>query len=149
MLLHVLVYCAIATLYLLLTFITLPRIWLHRMPISIRDSVARQSQKEKISLALVGLPWLVFVVGYPVYFAVMQEMQAWQAAKSTVTFWLVFIVIDTLLIDLLLLCKLRPRLIRIRGTLAADYDDVSHHLKAGLQGSIMALGASVFVYLLW
>lgn len=146
---HIIVYCFIATLYLLLTLVFQPRIWLHRMPNSVKDSVARQSLQEKRKLLLLGVPWLLFVVSYPIVFSTQFDLTAFQAAKTAATFWFSFILIDTLIVDLVLLCKLQPQLLLIQGTLAQDYDDFIHHIKEGVRGGLLALGSAFWLYVVW
>ena len=68
-LIHGLIYGAVTTGYLLLFMVTTsPRIWGYaNYPRAVKDKVPPRSRNEKIQGAVIGLPWIIFVLGFPVY----------------------------------------------------------------------------------
>jgi hypothetical protein len=54
-------------------------------------------------------------------------------------FFLGFALWDTLVLDLLIFCKVTPRFIIIEGTSREDYSNMKYHLVSGTKGLAMSL----------
>ena len=66
-LIHGLFYAVIGTGYLFLTMITFsPRIWGYQdYPEAIKEKVPPQTREERTLAGIVGLPWFIFIFGFP------------------------------------------------------------------------------------
>jgi hypothetical protein len=56
-----------------------------------------------------------------------------------------FAVWDTLVLDLLIFCKITPRFIIIDGTNREDYANLKYHLRSGAKGLVLSLAFSGFL----
>lgn len=150
-LVHGLIYGAVTTGYLLLFMVTVsPRVWGYAdYPRAVKDKVPPQTRKEKVLGALIGLPWTLFVFGFPIYstLALKAEM------GGTLTFPRAFLNLvvlfacttfgDLVVLDWLIISKITPRFVIIPGSAKEDYKDFSHHFrghaKAAVAMTVMAL----------
>jgi hypothetical protein len=66
---HGLIFAAIANTYIFLAMIsTTPRVWGYTdYPEAIKNKVPPQTRREKRKALLVGLPWFIFVLGFPLF----------------------------------------------------------------------------------
>ena len=150
-LVHGFIFGAVTTGYLLLFMVTTsPRIWGYAdYPQVVKDKVPPQSRKEKIIGAIIGLPWIIFVFGFPVYSTLTLKAEM----SGTLTFpraFLNLIVLiacttfgDLVVLDWLIISKITPRFVIIPGSAKEDYKDFSHHFrghaKAAVAMIVMAL----------
>lgn len=119
-----------------------PRMWLHRMPPKVIASVPPRTPEERKLLIAVAAPFLGLLVAYPTVYLLQQEAD-WLAHFWTLcAFWVGFDIWDTLILDLLIFCKLTPRFIIIPGTQRADYAEMTYHLVSGAKGALISLVAS-------
>ena len=65
-----------------------------------------------------------------------------------IAFFAGFALWDTLVLDLLIFCKMTPRFIIIEGTSREDYSNMKYHLVSGAKGLVMSLVFSGIVALL-
>lgn len=148
---HGLIYGVVSTGYLFLFMIMFsPRVWGYKdYPDIVKRKVPAQTKKEKALGAIVGLPWFVFVLGFPVYstFALKSklggEISFTTALLNVVVMFLFATLGDLVLLDWLVISKITPKFVIIPGTDKKDYKDFSHHYighaKAAIPMIILAL----------
>jgi hypothetical protein len=141
---HGLFYGVFATGYLFLIMITIsPRVWgYHDYPDNIKKKVPAQTKKEKTLAWIVGLPWLIFVPGFPVFstFALKAKLGGEISFSTAVLNALVLFFVATLgdlvLLDWIIVSKITPKFVIIPGTVKEDYKDFSHHYKAHAKATV-------------
>jgi hypothetical protein len=149
---HALLYSAIVDGYLLLLMVlTSPRVWGYNdYPRAIKDQVPAQTPGEKRLAILLSIPWFVFVLGFPIYSTYALKGQTggeipfWAAALNVLVMTLLATLVDLLLLDWLIVCRITPRFVVIPGSDAADYKDFSHHFR----GHARALPVQIILCLL-
>jgi hypothetical protein len=137
-------YSLVATGYLFLFMITFsPRIWGYKdYPDVVKRKVPAQTKKEKTLGAMIGLPWFVFVLGFPVLstFALKAklggEISFAMAFLNVIVQFLFFTIGDLVLLDWLAISKITPRFVIIPGTAKEDYKDFSHHYKSHAKAAV-------------
>jgi len=135
---HGLFYGVIVTGYLFLVMITVsPRVWgYHDYSDNIKRKVPAQTKKEKKKALLIGLPWLVFVPGFPVFstFALKAKLGGEISFSTALLNAMVLIFAGTLgdlvLLDWIVISRITPKFVIIPGTVKDDYKDFTHHYKA-------------------
>jgi len=135
---HGLFYGVIVTGYLFLVMITVsPRVWgYHDYSDNIKRKVPAQTKKEKKKALLIGLPWLVFVPGFPVFstFALKAKLGGEISFSTALLNAMVLIFAGTLgdlvLLDWIVISRITPKFDIIPGTVKDDYKDFTHHYKA-------------------
>lgn len=135
---HLLVYNLAASIWLYGSLAYNPRLWLHRMPPQVRSKVTEKSAGERKLFIAVALPFLLLLFGYPIAFVIQQETTFWSVVWMLLTFFASFALWDTLVLDLLIFCKLTPRFVIIDGTTRQDYSNMKFHLVSGAKGLIMS-----------
>ena len=94
---------------------------------------------------IVGMPWLLFVLGFPVISTYMlkarlgEEIPFWLAFLNLFVMLLLFNIGDLLILDWLVISRLTPRFVIIPGTVAEDYKDFSHHYKGHAKAAIFQM----------
>jgi hypothetical protein len=136
---HLLVYNLAASTWLYGSLAYNPRLWLHRMPPEVRSKVPDKSPEERKRFIAVALPFLLLLFGYPIAFVIRQEAALWRTAGMLLAFFASFALWDTLVLDLLIFCKLTPRFVIIDGTRREDYSHMKFHLVSGAKGLIMSV----------
>lgn len=142
--LHGLFFALIATGYIFLVMATLsPRVWGYQdYPKAIKQKVAPQTRKERALAWIVGLPWLLFVSGFPVLSTYMLKTQLAGEMSFVVAFlnilvlFLLFDISDLVILDWFIISKITPGFVVIPGTEVNDYKDFSHHYKGHVWGTI-------------
>jgi hypothetical protein len=141
---HGLIYGGILNGYLLLFMITFsPRVWGYKdYPDVIKKKVPAQTRKEKILGVVVGLPWFLFVLGFPVFSTFALKSRMGDEISFLTAFLNVFVMVllgtlgDLVLLDWLLISKITPPFVIIPGTVKEDYRDFSHHYKGHARASV-------------
>jgi hypothetical protein len=134
---HGLIYGIIVTGYLFLMMIAFsPRVWGYQdYPEVVKDKVPAQTKKEKTLAAILGVPWFIFVAGFPVFSTLALKSKlggeiSFLAALLNVLVMFFFATLgDLVLLDWLLVSKITPRFVIIPGSAKEDYRDFSHHFK--------------------
>jgi hypothetical protein len=150
---HSLCYALIANLYLLAMMITTsPRVWGYNdYSHIIKDKVPPQTKKERILAAILGVPWILLMLIFPV----VSVLQLKSNLGGEITFLIAFLniylmiqlagLIDLLVLDWLIVSKLTPGFVIIEGSKVEDYKDFSHHFRGHLRATIILTGvAAVF-----
>lgn len=147
MLSHGLLYILIGTGYLFLIMLTLsPRVWGYQdYSDAIKAKVPPQTQKERVFARIVGVPWVVFMFGFPLVSTYLLKAQLGGEITFEMAFLNVFILScflvigDLVILDWLLISQITPCFVIIPGTEVEDYKDFSHHYKAHAKATIPLL----------
>ncbi|KPK55693.1 MAG: hypothetical protein AMS21_13375 [Gemmatimonas sp. SG8_38_2] len=146
--LHALTYVLVTNGYLFLVMIaTSPRIWgYHDYPATVRAKVPPQTKKERAIGALLALPWMAFVLGFPVVSTYVLKSSLGGEIPFLVAFLnpLVLLqlanVAEVLILDWLIVSKMTPPFVILPGSTAEDYKDMTHHFKGHLRaGAVMVV----------
>jgi hypothetical protein len=137
-------YGVIVTGYLFLTMIALsPRVWGYQdYPEAVKSKVPAQTKKERTIAWIIGLPWFVFVAGFPVFSTLALksrlggEISFLTALLNVLFMFLLATLGDLVLLDWLLISKITPRFVIIPGSDREDYKDFSHHFKGHAKAAI-------------
>jgi len=147
MLVHGLLYAMIGTGYLFLIILTLsPRVWGYQdYSDAIKEKVPPQTRKERTLAGIIGVPWLVFMFGFPLVSTYLLKAQLGGEISFGMAFLNVFVLAcfltfgDLVILDWLIISKITPRFVMIPGTEKEDYKDFSHHYKAHAKATIPLL----------
>jgi len=157
---HGLFYGVIVTGYLFLVMITVsPRVWgYHDYSDNIKKKVPPQTKEEKKKAWIIGLPWLVFVPGFPIFSTFMLKAKLGGEISFSTALLNVLVLIfagtlgDLVLLDWIVVSRITPKFVIIPGTVKDDYKDFSHHYKAHAKAIIplilLCLIIAGIVYLL-
>ncbi len=135
---HGLFFAIIFNGYLLLVMVlTSPRVWGYSdYPEVIKNKVSPQTQREKLLAAVIGLPWFIFVLGFPIFSTYVlksklgDEIPFFIAFLNLLVLFLLATVGDLVILDWLIISKITPKIVIIPGSERADYKDFLHHYKA-------------------
>ena len=142
-----LIYTTLGAGYLLLFMITFnARIWGYQdYPERIKEKVPPQTRREKGIASLVGIPWFLFILAYPLVSTanlekVLGSEFSFAIAFFNLTFMMfLFFLVDLVVLDWLIISKITPKFVIIDGTTPEDYKDFSHHYKGHLIASLPIL----------
>jgi len=139
LLLHLTLYNLVASIFLYASLAYNPRMWLHRMPPEVVAKVEGKTPEEKRIFIYFALPFLLWLFGYPLIYVLGQESAVLANFLVFCAFFAGFALWDTLILDLLIFCKLTPRFIIIPGTVRDDYSNMKYHLVSGAKGVLMSV----------
>jgi len=142
-----LIYGALFTGYIFLLMVTLsPRIWGYAdYPKAIKGKVPPQTRREKTIAAIVGVPFFLLALAYPVYSVLALKDRLGGAmtfgdAFMHLLMMVVFMTIgDLVILDWFIISKLTPGFVVIPGSEVEDYKDFSHHYWGHLKGTIVMI----------
>lgn len=129
-----------------------PMMWVNDAPPDVRAAAGEMSAADRRAKRLGGV--LTLVVLFGVFGAALASLARQSggalafvdAAVSTYLIFMVFNLVDLLLIDWLLVVTLRPRFVMIPGTEhLAGYGDYGYHFRAFLKGSLGGLILSLLI----
>ncbi len=134
----------VGSIYLLAMLWFNPRLSLNDLPDDIKNAVPPWSKKEKIQAIFFGIPFFILVIGFPFFSTLALKNQY----GDTISFFALFIntfgvimifnLVEVGFIDLLLLCKIRPKFMIIPGTEGlAGSRDYWHQIRAHLRGKVL------------
>ena len=156
---HGVIYGVIVTGYLFLIMIAFsPRVWGYQdYPEVVKRKVPAQTKKERTIAWIIGLPWFVFVAGFPVFSTLALksklggEISFLTAVLNVLVLFLLATLGDLVLLDWLLVSKITPRFVLIPGSDREDYKDFSHHFKGHAKGAILMviLGLIIAGFISW
>ena len=138
-LVHILIYNLAASILLYGSLAVNPRIWLHRMPPEVRSKVAEKSPAEQKLFIKFAIPFVLLLFGYPCVYAFYEGTFYWNDLWILLAFFASFALWDTLVLDILIFCKLTPRFVIITGTRREDYLNMKYHLVSGAKGLVMSI----------
>jgi len=150
---------AIGSIYLLAMLWFNPRLSLNDLPEDIKNAVPPWSKKEKIQSILFGIPFFILVVGFPFFSTLTLKNQHGDNISFLALFInafgviMIFNLVEVGFVDLLLLCKIRPKFMIIPGTEElAGSKDYWHQIRAHLRGTalmgILCLIIALIIYLM-
>jgi len=155
---HALIYNIVMIGSLVIIMMSVPaRVWGYSdYSKEIKAKVPPQTKKEKRLAAIIGVPWILFGIGFPIISTLLLENKL----GSEIPFWTAFLnifimvflanLIDLVVLDWLIVSKITPSFVMIPGTEKADYDDFSFHYKAQLVASVVLLGVTLIgAFLFW
>ena len=153
MMMHGLTFALVANGYLLLMMVTMsPRIWGYvDYPEAVRAKVPPQTKQEKVAGAMVGLPWILFVLGFPVFstFALKAmlggEIPFLVAFVNPLVLLQLFNLSEVLILDWLIVSRITPSFVIIPGSTAEDYKDMSHHYRGHVRASAVLVLLSLII----
>jgi hypothetical protein len=142
---HGLIYGSVITGYLFIFMILVsPRVWGYAdYPQRVKDKVPPQTRREKILASLIGIPWFLILLGFPIW----STLQLKHKLGGIILFWIAFLNVfsmffwgtfgDLVLLDWLLISRITPRFVIIPGSKKEDYRDFSHHFRGHLKASVV------------
>ena len=144
---HSLFYAIIFNGYLLFIMVsTSPRVWGYSdYSESIKAKVPPQTKQEKRLALIIGLPWIIFTIGFPIYSTIVLkskmggEIPFWTAFLNVFVLVLLAVLGDLVILDWLIVSKITPEFVILPGTEEADYKDFSHHYKAHVRAVVPLL----------
>jgi hypothetical protein len=150
---HGLFFAVIFNGYLLLVMVlTSPRVWGYTdYPDVVKHKVPPQTQREKMLAAVIGLPWFIFVLGFPIFSTYVLKSKLGGEIPFLIAFLNLFVLFllatagDLVILDWLIVSKITPKFVIIPGSESADYKDFSHHYKAQLKASVGLILVSLII----
>jgi hypothetical protein len=155
---HGLFYAFIFNGYLLIVMLlTSPRIWGYSdYPEAIKSKVPHQTQREKLLAAVIGLPWFIFILGFPIFSTYVLKSKLGGEIPFLIAFLNIFILIlfatvgDLIILDWLIVSKITPKFVIIPGSEKADYKNFSHHYKAHAKSLVgLILVSLILAGIIW
>ena len=140
---NLIIYCLILSIYLYFTLAVNPRIWMHRMPQAVIDKVEQRTKREKKLLVLLGIPFIIFTALYPFIYVFINYDELFDIIIIFFIFFLTFDIWDTLILDLLIFCTITPRFMIINGTQKEDYSNKRYHIISGVKGILISVVMSI------
>lgn len=142
---HGLFFALITNAYLFLTMLfTSPRVWGYNdYSQAIKNKVPAQTAQEKRLGLLIGIPWFIFILGFPIFSThVLKsklggEIPYWAAFANIFIMAQLTTLVDLVVLDWLVVSRITPKFVIIPGSEAADYKDFSHHYKAHARAAIV------------
>ena len=144
---HGLFYSIIVTGSLFLMMVTMsPRVWGYSdYSQEIKNKVPAQTKSEKRQAMLVALPWIVFVLGFPIYSTLLLKSKLSNEIPILIAFlnlFLMYLLVtigDLVILDWLIISKIMPSFVIIPGTEKEDYKDFSHHYKGHVKATAVLI----------
>lgn len=144
------IYSLIVAVALLLMGWINPEMWLEDYPPDIKARFGPMSAKTKRQRLIYGLPFLAFMIGFPIFavfqFAQMAELTYWHVFGSLLFMYTFFNLTDLFVLDWLIFNTIQPRFIILPGTEGmAGYKDYGFHFRGSIKGQIGLTIASLFI----
>lgn len=144
---HGLFFAVIVTSYLFVLMITTsPRVWGYAdYSEAIKNKVPPQTKREKLLATIVALPWLMFVLAFPIFSTYVlksklgNEVPFWIAFLNLFVLFLLASVGDLVILDWLVISKITPKFVIMPGTVEEDYKDFSHHFKGHAKAAVVQI----------
>jgi hypothetical protein len=145
-LVHILVYIVLATLFLLGLVLYSPRLMLQDYPPAIKAIVPPKTESEKKLSTWLGLPFILVLLAYPVYATFVFQSQSHGQAGFFALFLYAFSIAfafniwDWLVLDWLIFCTITPRQFVIPGSEGHPaYKDYKFHFRGFLIGTVFSI----------
>jgi hypothetical protein len=132
-----LLYGGAITGYLLLCMLVFsPRVWGYMdYPDIVKKKVPAQTPREKRLALLTGLPWIAFLLAFPVWSTFALKAELGGRILFATAFLNVLVMFaaatfgDLILLDWLIISRITPKFVIIPGSAREDYRDFSHHFR--------------------
>jgi hypothetical protein len=146
-------YGAAVTGYLFVMMVsTSPRVWGYTdYPEVVRSKVPPQTSAEKRLALIVGLPWIIFAFGFPIYSTLLLksklagEIPFWIALLNLLALFSAATLGDLVILDWLIVSKITPGFVIIPGTSEEDYKDFSDHFRGHARAAVVMLLLAVIL----
>jgi hypothetical protein len=135
---HLIVYNLVASILIYGSLAYNPRLWLHRMPPEVLSKVPQKTPEEQKLFTWIALPFLLLLFVYPVMYVIQEGTNLLNHLWTLMAFFASFALWDTLVLDLLIFCKITPPFVIIPGTRREDYSNMKYHLMSGTKGLVMS-----------
>ena len=155
MALHGGIFALVASIYVMTALARYPRWFLRHYPEEIRAAAAPLTPEEKRTGRLVGLPFMALLIGVPLastcaFARVHAEASFLAQLVHGFGVFMVFNIVDLLVLDLLWLGLFTPAWAAIPGTEGVAYRfNTLHHLRGFVSGTLMAAVVGLFGALLF
>ena len=148
-----LLYSVIVNAYLFLFMIsTSPRVWGYNdYPDEVKNKVPPQTKKEKSLAALIGVPWIIFSIGFPIFSTYTLKASLGHEIPFLIAFFNMAVLLmlvnlgDLVILDWLIVSKITPKFVIIPGSAEKDYKDFSHHYKGHVKATIIMMLLSMIM----
>lgn len=150
LLIHILLYNLLTLSFLFMLIRINPRLMMQDYPEEITAGLPPRTRKEKKKAILLGLPFLLTLVGYPLGLGIYLKFSlTWPFLKLWAALFILmmsFNLVDLLIADWLIFCLITPRFIQLPGTEGhPGYKNYGYHFIAFLKGCMFSvLGSLLF-----
>lgn len=150
-LLHGLALSIIASVYIIITLLINPRIWLQDYPQAIQDLIPPKDEKEKKLTLILGILFLILLLAFPLFSTILLKTHNPDFSYLSLAFnafgvAFAFNIIDWLILDWLMFCAITPKFIVIPGSEGASgYKDYWFHFRGFLIGTILSIIAGLII----
>ena len=141
-----LLYSVVLGIYITVSQLFNARLWLTDYPKAIQEKVPSQSKKEKSLKIIIGIPFLLFMLGYPVYSTVLLkealtgEYMFLKGFLNTFIISFSFVIFDLVILDWLIFCRINPGFLVIPGSEGMnEYKDYRFHLRGLVVGGLLCV----------
>ena len=149
LLIHLAIYYLVISILLYASLAYNPRMWMHRMPPEVVQKVPPRTPAEKRLLYIFAIPFLLILFIYPVIYVLYQQPAGFlDQFLIFCAFFVGFALWDTLVLDLLIFCKITPKFVIMPGTTRQDYANMKYHLVSGSKGVMMSITFSLLLAIL-
>jgi len=144
-LLHGLALSIIASVYIIITFMIKPRIWLQDYPQDIQDMIPPKDDQEKRLSLILGFPFLLLLFCVPLVSTILlknhnPDFSYFSLAFNAFGVAFAFNLVDWLVLDWLMFCTITPGFVVLPGSEgAAAYKDYWFHFRGFLIGTFLSL----------
>lgn len=146
MLLEGLVYSVVLALIVTVSQLFNARLWLNCYPKGIQDKVPPRTKSEMRRKLIVGVPFILIMLGYPVYSTCVLKA----GMASSYNYWIGFLnliviqnsfnLFDLIILDWLIFSTMKPKYLILEDTQGMkEYCDYFFHLKAAGKGLLMSI----------
>ena len=155
---HSLFFALVVDGYLFVMMVTTsPRVWGYAdYSEAIKAKVPPQTAEEKRLAMIIGVPWMIFTLGYPLFSTYVLKHKLGGEIPFWTSFFNVFALVtlatlgDLVILDWLIVSKITPGFVIIPGTDRSDYRDFSHHYRAHARAAIaLVLLCALFACIVW
>jgi len=150
LIINTIIYNVIAIVFLLITMYKNPRLVMQDYPEEILLDIPPQTEEEKRVGGFWGLPFIINMFLYPLIFTLILGLKG---SGGFLSYWFIsftmlfsFNLIDLLLVDWILFCRITPPFLILPGTAGhIGYKNYLFHFKAFLKGSIIVFFSSLLL----
>ena len=155
---HSLFFALVVDGYLFVMMVTTsPRVWGYAdYSEAIKIKVPPQTAKEKKLAIVIGIPWMIFSLGFPIFSTFVLKSRLGGEIPFSAAFLNVFALVllatlgDLIILDWLIVSKITPDFVIIPGTDKSDYRDFSHHYRAHARAAVgLVLLCALFASIAW
>lgn len=147
-----LVYALVLALIVTLSQFYNPRLWLNCYPSAIQKVVPKRTKTEMREKLLVGIPFMLVMVGYPIYSTSILknhlggEYSFWIGFLNMLIIQNIFNLFDLFILDWLIFNTIKPKYLILEGTDGMrEYGDYFFHFRAATKGFFLSIILSLAV----